>query len=414
MVTLTVLFVHGTGVREPDYSDALRRIRNGLAKLRPDVRVEPCDWGSALGSHLRAGGVSIPGFVEQGGRGPDEPDPRDQAIAQWALLYINPFAELELAALAAPADPGGFVPGVVPPGDALLSALAGLPADDTVRAAWERSGIGVPLTEAVAALAAAPALRRATERDPHALPRLTARALVAYALGRGETPIVAAAERDALTELLTDALGGDVRGVPEAVAAAARLSARLFESLGGSRVVVARRTAWSERKVGFFGDIVRYLVRGEAVRALVAERVRAQPGPVVLLGHSLGGIVCFDLLASGVLLDGAEQGPGARPAEVAGLLTVGSQAPLLHELDALPSLRFGTSLPPGFPPWVNVYDRRDMLAFLAAEVFRPAGADVLDVAVDNSEPVSAAHGAYWDNQHVHQVMCELLDRVAPP
>lgn len=414
MVTVTVLFVHGTGVREPGYSAALKRIRMGVAGLRGDVRVEPCDWGSALGSHLRAGGASIPGFVEQGGAGPAEPDERDQEIARWALLYADPLAELELVALAGAKASGDFVPGVVAPGDALLGALAGLADDDTARTAWAESGIDVPLADAVAVLGGAGALRRATAAEPQALPRLTARALVAYALGRGDTARLAAAERDTLVDRLTEALGGDLRGVPEAVSAAVRVSARLFESIGGSRVVVARRTAWSGGRAGFFGDIARYLVRGEGVRAFVAEAVRAQPGPVVLLGHSLGGIVCFDLLASGVLLDGAEQGPGARPGQVAALLTVGSQAPLLYELDALPSRPYGSGLPPGFPPWVNVYDRRDLLSYLAAGVFGTETTDVRDVELDNEQPVSAAHGGYWRNERFYAVLREVLERVAPP
>jgi pimeloyl-ACP methyl ester carboxylesterase len=132
---------------------------------------------------------------------------------------------------------------------------------------------------------------------------------------------------------------------------------------------------------------------------------------VVLLGHSLGGVVCFDLLASGVLLDGAATGPGGRPGQVEGLVTVGSQAPLLYELDALPSRPYGSGLPGGFPHWVNVYDRRDLLSYLAAGVFGPG---VTDVEVDNRQPVSAAHSAYWTNDRFYAALVGVLDRVSPP
>ncbi|MGY6018456.1 hypothetical protein [Streptomyces spinosirectus] len=413
---VTLLFVHGTGVREPDYSTALERIRAAVATLRPDARVEPCDWGSALGSHLRAGGASIPGFVAQDGKGPAAPTPEDEEVARWALLYADPFAELELLALTAAAAPVAFVPGTAPHADDLLAAVARLDDHESVSAAWADAGLDVPLPRAATALAGAPELRRAIGADDmvaSALPRLTARALVAYALNRSDGDIgrVPAGQRDELVDRLTDALGGDVRGVPEAVSASVRFSARLFEKALGSRMAVARRTAWSGRSVGFFGDIVRYLVRGEAVRAFVAEAVRAQPGPVVLLGHSLGGIVSFDLLASGTLLDGAAAGPGARPGKVAALVTVGSQAPLLYELDALPSRPYGSGLPPNFPLWVNVFDRRDLLSYTATEVF---GAGVTDVEVDNRQPVSAAHSSYWGNGRVHSVICEVLDRVSRP
>ncbi|MCX4908784.1 hypothetical protein [Streptomyces sp. NBC_00878] len=414
---VTVLFVHGTGVREPSYSAALTRVREGVAAVRPDVRVEPCDWGSALGSYLRAGGASIPGFVAQEGRGPAAPGPEDESVARWALLYADPFAELELFALTGgEAAPGPFVPGHASRGDLLLDAMSRLDRHDTARAAWAQAALGVPLAETADALAAAPALRRAVRADGDGaavLPRLTARALVAYALGHGDSEAgrVPVPVRDELVDQLTDALGGEVRAIPEAVAAAVRFSARLFENALGSRLVVARRTAWSGKSVGFFGDIARYLVRGEAVRAFVTEAVRAQPGPVVLLGHSLGGIVAFDLLASGVLLDEDGTGRDGRPGQVEALVTVGSQAPLLYELDALPSRPYGSGLPRDFPHWVNVYDPRDLLSYLAGEVFGP---QVTDVKVDNRQPVSAAHSAYWSNARLYSVLGGVLDKVSPP
>lgn len=413
---VTVLFVHGTGVREPSCSSALERIRGGLTALRPDVRVEPCDWGSALGSFLRADGASIPGFVAQGGQGPAAPVAEQEEIARWALLYTDPFAELELFALTAAgrAAPGPFAPGSAGHGDLLLHAVHGLDTLETVRAAWDGARLGTALADAIIAVAAAPALRRAlaVDGDPAAaLPRLTARALVAYALGHGvgDAGEVPAKVRDDLVEQLTDALGGDVRALPEAVTAAFRFSARLFENVLGSRLAVARRTAWSGRSVGFFGDIVRYLARGEAVRAFVAQAVRSRPGPVVLLGHSLGGIVAFDVLASGMLT----AGPGRpEPAgRVEALVTVGSQAPLLYELDALPSRPYGSGLPSGFPRWVNVYDRRDLLSYVAAGVF---GAGVSDVEVDNGQPVSGAHSAYWANDRFYSVLEGVLGEVCPP
>lgn len=412
---VTLLFVHGTGVREPAYSTALERIRAKVAARRPDVRVEPCDWGSALGSHLRAGGASIPGFVTQNGKGPAPPAAEDEEVARWALLYADPLAELDFYALTAAAAPAPFLPGAVARGDTLLADLTWLPKHDLLRMAWADAGLDVPLAQAADALATAPELRRAAAVDgdaASALPRLTARALVAHALNRsdGDAGRLPAERRDELVDRLTDALGGDVRSIPEAVSAAVRFSARLFEIALGNRLAVAHRTAWSSRSVGFFGDIVRYLVRGEAVRAFVAEAVRAQPGPVVLLGHSLGGIVSFDLLASGTLLDGTATGADPRPGKVAALVTVGSQAPLLYELDALPSRPFGSGLPAGFPPWVNVYDRRDLLSYQAAPVFDTNVTDVRDVEVDNRQPVSAAHSSYWGNEQLYTALCGVLDR----
>ncbi|MFF8831907.1 alpha/beta fold hydrolase [Streptomyces sp. NPDC015131] len=416
--------MHGTGVREPSYTTALEAVRAGLARVRPDARVEPCDWGTPLGSYLRAGGVSIPGYAPAGagpagpgtagagaaaGTGPaglvparedealdgDETREDDEARLRWAMLYADPFAELDAYALAGP-PPGSaapaFVPGAAAPGDALLDLVGRLDAAPAARAAWAAAVPSVPLTEAVAALLASPALRRAAASaapEGDALPRLAARALTAWALvhsGRppGEVPVAA---RDDLADTLTAELGGDIKGLSDLLVSALGFSARLFERSLGSRMLVARRGAISGRSVGFFGDVLSYLTRGQAVRDHVAATIRALPGegPVVVLGHSLGGIIAVDLLA--------DPPPGLA---VDLLVTVGSQAPLLYELDALPSLPYGTGLPRRFPRWLNIYDRRDLLSYLASGAF---GHDprVTDVEVDNGQPVSAAHSAYWAN-----------------
>ncbi|MFF8291475.1 alpha/beta fold hydrolase [Streptomyces sp. NPDC016309] len=419
---VTVLFVHGTGVREPSYTAALEAVRAGFARVRPDVRVEPCDWGSALGSYLRAGGVSIPGYAtdaagpepgavregDEGTPGPERVAVRedDEDRLRWAMLYADPFAELGAYALAErssrPPAPA-FVPGAVAPGDALLDLVGRLAGSAAVRTAWDAAVPSVPLAGAVDALLAAPPLRRAAALaapEGDALPRLTARALTAWALARagrpaGEVPVAA---RDDLVDTLTAELGGDVKGLGDALVAALGFSARLFERSVGSRMLVSRRAALSGRSVGFFGDIVSYLVRGRAVRDHVADTIRALPGPgpVVVLGHSLGGVIAVDLLTDppdGVSVDL--------------LVTAGSQAPLLYELDALPSRPYGSGLPTAFPRWLNVYDRRDLLSYLAAGAF---GHDprITDVEVDNGQPVSAAHSSYWANERFFQVLSTAL------
>ena len=47
-------------------------------------------------------------------------------------------------------------------------------------------------------------------------------------------------------------------------------------------------------------------------------------------------------------------------------MTVGSQAPLLYTFDAIPSMPYDEADPPRLPvPWLNVYDSRDFLSFVA-------------------------------------------------
>ena len=81
------------------------------------------------------------------------------------------------------------------------------------------------------------------------------------------------------------------------------------------------------------------------------------------------------------------------------LITVGSQAPYLYEIDVLHSLRFedipvDERLPAHFPAWFNVYDQRDFLSYIGAGIF---GSKVTDFEVDNRQPFMRSHSAYWSN-----------------
>ena len=103
---------------------------------------------------------------------------------------------------------------------------------------------------------------------------------------------------------------------------------------------------------------------------------------MLLLGHSLGGIACVDLLVR-------EELP-----QVKLLVTVGSQAPFLHEINALPSLAYDQAMSEHFPPWLNIYDLRDFLSYVGGTVFPGR---VQDVLVDSKQPFPESHSAYWSN-----------------
>ena len=84
--------------------------------------------------------------------------------------------------------------------------------------------------------------------------------------------------------------------------------------------------------------------------------------PVLPVALSLGGIALVDLLA------------GWPDAPVEACVTVGSQAPLLYTFDAIPSMPYDEADPPHLPvPWLNIYDTRDFLSFLAEPLFRRVG-----------------------------------------
>ncbi|MFK3729236.1 hypothetical protein ACI2LJ_03065 [Streptomyces sp. NPDC088090] len=394
----TVVFVHGTGVREPGYSGSLERVREGLAAVRPDVALAPCYWGGSAGSALRAGGLSVPGYgTGRAAPGAEDPDAGD--VEFWGLLYVDPLLELRLVAPESGAR-AELAPGAVPAGEALAAAALALAGDDSLRGPLEAAGIGGEFAAAVAAVLTSPD-GRAFLRSPAAStePDALARAFVAEAVRRtaareAAAPAFDGTARDAAVDRITTLLPGGAAGTHRGPVTrrVGRLAGRLALGLASAQAV-KRRSALTDAAHPAAGDVLLYLARGEAVREAVAAAVRAAEPPVVVLAHSLGGIASLDLLVLREL------------PEVALLVTVGSQAPFLYELGALPSLEHGAPLPPHVPPWINVYDRRDLLSYVGAGLFPGR---VRDVEVDGRQPFPPAHSAYWANPELYRLLAAEL------
>lgn len=124
------------------------------------------------------------------------------------------------------------------------------------------------------------------------------------------------------------------------------------------------------------------------LRDELAAAARADPDRTVLpVGLSLGGIALVDLI-------------GSWPdAPIEACVTVGSQAPLLYTFDAIPSLPYDEADPPHLPvPWLNVYDTRDFLSFVAEPLFRRTDglASVVDLRVQSGRDFPRSHSAYWE------------------
>ena len=120
---------------------------------------------------------------------------------------------------------------------------------------------------------------------------------------------------------------------------------------------------------------------------LTAAAKAARGRPVLPVALSLGGIALVDLLASWP------------EAPVEACVTVGSQAPLLYTFDAIPSMPYDEADPPHLPvPWLNIYDTRDFLSFLAEPLFRRTDgrASVVDLRVRSGRDFPKSHSAYWD------------------
>ena len=149
-------------------------------------------------------------------------------------------------------------------------------------------------------------------------------------------------------------------------------------------------------------DSIHEVLRTELTRAAAAAGGR----PVLPVALSLGGIALVDLLASWP------------EAPVEACVTVGSQAPLLYTFDAIPSMPYDEASPPHLAvPWLNIYDSRDFLSFLAEPLFRRSDglASVVDLRVRSGKDFPKSHGAYWDLDPVWDAIATAFSwkRVAP-
>ncbi|MFE5673876.1 hypothetical protein ACFQ7B_07090 [Streptomyces erythrochromogenes] len=414
------LFVHGTGVRRERHDRLFALVRERLAARFPDAAVDSCYWGDRFGATLGAGGRSVPGLKPVPGAAPDAPDDMDgidAETAEWALLLADPLCELRVLAEAGwPAGtgsgPGGedggadddpfAMPGVQAAGIRVLATLAGLPPTpphpgDELGALLHGTGLAADFPAALDAAARSAEAARAAERatgDPQAreLATALARAVAAGALAAaGADADCTGAERDRLVELLTTRLGGDAR-VPGARAAA--FLGRLAQRVTTQPLLNAWRGSLTVGATPALGDILRYQARGHDLREFLHARITAAPGPTVLIGHSLGGIALVDLLALA-----AARGEAVPGTEL--LVTVGSQAPFLHELGALAALEPGAKLPYGFPRWLNVYDRQDVLSYLAGPAF-PGDPRITDHEIGSRQPFPACHSAYWKQDALYE------------
>jgi len=406
-----VLFVHGTMTRyTEEYLRTFRLIERRLRGWRGRTVVEKFPWGEFWGAELNPRFLAIPGADERAADvlgGGSEDDALSEA-ARWALLYDDPTAELRL--LLEPAAAGAYEPQTVTSQQLRRAArqIADTPPAPPLAALLAEADIAETFPAAAIKIAGLfqqgelqPLLRVIPDDQREAVRPALARAIVAAAM-------VAARTDSVYPEAFLDA------GLRERVVAAVDESLIGGAVLGGTGELLAflpataltrlllrpLRVDLTRALLQFLGDILVYQAKGARLRAELAAQLG--PEPTVLLAHSLGGIACVELLLSDAAVRRA----------VPLLITVGSQAGMLHELGALATAPRPdgepTPLPADFPPWLNICDRNDLLSFRAAPLF--AGR-VRDVELDGLTPFPDAHNAYWRSD---AVWAQIISAVAAP
>jgi hypothetical protein len=399
----TLFFVHGTGVRQVGLDRTLAAVRAGMAKSKLDgVAVVAPAWGPRLGAPVDR----IAQVLPQPARDLDDAArdltedvwslespvaDQDVVAAMWALLVEDPLFELRLVAQAGPS--GGDQAD-----EAAVARLQGLVSEPVVLEGTDvKQGEVADAAQAVSAApeTAAAALAVGDAADPD-LVEAMARAVVATILAMhtldlpGTEPAVAvnATARDELVDRLADAMAEGDRGLPTDWIKDKVIG---FAKRKATALATNRREGLMTASLPGIGDILYYQRRGDLVREFVGEKLAGLERPVVAVGHSLGGIILVDLLTQ-------EQAP-----VVDRLITVGSQSPLFFAIDALDRLRPGQQTPLPFTPWLNIYNRNDLLSFLATGVF-PGVDGITDVEVDAGVPFPESHSAYWQLDDVYELI----------
>lgn len=389
----SIVFVHGTGVREDSYNSTFATVRTELHRIQPGWEVRGCLWGPSQGARFIPGDTPIPGYADSGGG--RQAVERDASIAEWSVLYDDPGYELRLLGLR-PAPKRGVVRGVPPTKGFLITVQEYRPSSELLDR-LDRHGLRADFTTALSSVADSPELRDAGNtvdqngyEHRHAVAKAVVAATLAAAQARGANALAGPA-RDALLAALSTELSGGSRALTGKVGQAVKTSALR----AATRWTVGRRGALSDSALPMVGDILRYQARGDGIRQLIRRTVENTPGDkITLLAHSLGGVACVDLLAM-ERLDRVDQ-----------LITVGSQAALLYACGALTGLEHPESLPVHFSAaWLNIHDPWDLLSYTAAEVFKDR---VYEVEVSNGQPFPQAHSAYWSNTEVWSAVREWL------
>jgi hypothetical protein len=379
-MTTRIVFVHGGGVREAAFDLRFRFLQQMLLTQGITHTLAPCFWGDAQGS--KPPSLCIPRLGHNPKRVTDE-----QKVAYWNALYYDPFSELHLLKIRSdsqqrPPQPPG--PGIW----TLIEAYRPSARLKDFLEKWQMTSCWDPAWRSIVVddKTALDVLYTSGQNVGEPVETI-ARGIVARLTNLAlsdNLPVLDSENRDALVNLLiTDWVGRD-----------GGVNLHVGRSLVDIRIPSAPECGRpADANTAAVGDVLLYQARGSAIRETIRRAVDLTAGAdgnseaarIVLLAHSLGGVACVDLLAANELT------------HVTHLITVGSQAPYLYEIGALPSLDRSRNerLPTSFPLWLNLYDTNDFLSYVAEPVFQTAG--ICDVRIDSGQPFPEAHGAYWTN-----------------
>jgi len=199
-----------------------------------------------------------------------------------------------------------------------------------------------------------------------------------------------------------------VGGILDALGQAMKKALDPIADAGSDAILRHVRRPLSVGTARFLGDIFVYLrwreVDGangtfnrifEPIIRDIGAAAKAQSAGerLYLIGHSLGGVILYDLLTDPHARAEIERQSG-KQLLVDALVTVGSQPGLFADMklyDRTANAAGKLDRPDGVKDWMNVFDYTDIFSFLCA----PAFAGVVDMEFNNVSGVFDAHSAYF-------------------
>lgn len=232
------------------------------------------------------------------------------------------------------------------------------------------------------------------------------------------------AEAAAKTEHLGkfgDAIGWAASHLKSTIDAAKKaVGTAVAETGRGASLVALKqfRDGVSRRGLRFLGDVFVYLHHGRTATPSIYERVKkgllalnspavndGKREPFVLVTHSFGSEIVYDLLTTGALDD----------LTIDLWVTAGAQTSLFAEMQLFSGMKlplpadtskYSLGRPANVHKWVNFYDAADVLSYLHAPVFGDAA--VKDIPVRAQANLSNAHGHYFaDPEFYRQIAQEI-------
>jgi len=363
-------------------------VRDGFGRAGSALDVCGCYWGD-LGRSSGYRGVSIPGFVT-GRRGINEEAAVENNAGLLAILLEDPLAELlvlrDVEKFTLEGSGSGFRP--VPENVELRNQALRAAEQPVVTRITTRSSSFTNMEDSLAADQVARLAHDVFETaaaadrslDVVALCAPVARAITAelYQLLGGEDALAGGFCWNRTVEVVESALEAQLGG-----------QRGMFKSFAATSLTLALRHGLRNRIMPglslFLGDVFAWFRNREAILQRVDEAVRIarHNSPLVLVGHSLGGVIAFEYCLQ------ADR-------EVQLLATVGSQVGLFGELGVLhpttPTTAGALSPPAKVAMWRNIYDPNDALSFCAAPIFT----GVSDIELDTGAPFPVSHSEYWN------------------